>query len=57
MADLLDGGATHAEAARSLGVSAPAISQRARAAGIVEGRRARELAAYLTVLLLNGSEK
>ena len=42
--DLLDGGASHAAAARSLGVT-PRLrcSQRARAAGIVEGRRAREL--------------
>jgi hypothetical protein len=56
VADLLEGGASHAEAARSLGVSPPAISQRARAAGIVEGRRARELATYLTGLLLNGSD-
>lgn len=56
VSDLLEGGATHAEAARSLGVSAPAISQRARAAGIVEGRRARELAGYLTARLLDGSD-
>lgn len=57
VADLLESGATHAEAARALGVSAPAISQRARAAGIVEGRRARELATYLTARLLDGGEK
>lgn len=56
VADLLEGGASHAIAARSLGISAPAVSQRARAAGIVEGRRARELAAYLTARLLDGSD-
>jgi hypothetical protein len=56
VADLLDAGASHAEAARALGVSAPAISQRARAAGIVEGRRARELATYLTARLLEGTQ-
>jgi len=52
VADLLEGGATHAQAARALGISAPAVTQRARAAGIVEGRRARELATYLTAQLL-----
>jgi hypothetical protein len=56
VADLLEGGASHAEAAKSLGISPPAVSQRARAAGIVEGRRARELAAYLTARLLDGSD-
>jgi hypothetical protein len=56
VADLLDNGASHAEAARALGISAPAVSQRARAAGIVEGRRARELATYLTARLLGGSD-
>jgi hypothetical protein len=54
VADLLEAGSTHAEAARSLGITAPAVSQRARAAGIVEGRRARELATYLTARLLEG---
>ncbi len=56
VADLLEAGASHAEAARALGISAPAISQRARAAGIVEGRRARELATYLTARLLEEKE-
>jgi len=56
VADLLDSGASHAAAARSLGVTPPAVSQRARAAGIVEGRRARELASYLTARLMDGSE-
>ena len=54
--DLLDRGASHAQAARSLGITPPAVSQRARAAGIVEGRRARELTSYLTARLLDGSE-
>lgn len=52
VADLLEAGATHAEAARTLGISAPAVTQRARAAGIVEGRRAHQLAAYLSARLL-----
>lgn len=56
VADLLDGGASHAVAARSLGITPPAVSQRARTAGIVEGRRARELASYLTARLMDGSE-
>jgi hypothetical protein len=57
VADLLERGASHAEAARALGVSAPAVSQRARAAGIAEGRRARELATYLTAQCLKGSDR
>lgn len=56
VADLLEAGASHAEAAQALGISAPAISQRARAAGIVEGRRARELATYLTAQLLEAKQ-
>ena len=55
VADLLDGGASHAAAALALGITPPAVSQRARTAGIVEGRRARELASYLTARLLDGS--
>jgi hypothetical protein len=54
VADLLERGSSHAEAASALGISAPAVSQRARAAGIVEGRRARELATYLTARLIDG---
>jgi hypothetical protein len=54
VADLLERGSSHAEAALALGISAPAVSQRARAAGIVEGRRARELATYLTARLMDG---
>ena len=56
VADLVDGGATYDEAARRLGVTQSAISQRAQAAGIVEGRRARELVTELVGgLLQDGS--
>ena len=43
VADLVDAGASYDQAAKRLGVTQSAISQRAQAAGIVEGRRAREL--------------
>ena len=52
VADLVDGGATYEEAAKRLGITQSAVSQRAQAAGIVEGRRARELVADLTRSLL-----
>jgi hypothetical protein len=55
VADLVDGAdstLTYHEAAERLGVSQSAVSQRAQAAGIVEGRRARELASVLTARLL-----
>jgi hypothetical protein len=52
VADLVDGGATYDEVARRLGVTQSAISQRAQAAGIVEGRRARELVTELVGGLL-----
>lgn len=52
VADLVETGSTYEEVARRLGVSQSAISQRARAAGIVEGRRARELVTELTRALL-----
>ena len=42
------------EAAERLGISQSAVSQRAQAAGIVEGRRARELVTELTADLLAG---
>ena len=45
--DLLDAGRTHEQAARHLGISQSAVTQRARAAGVVEGERARELVAHL----------
>jgi len=52
VADLVDAGASYDEAATRLGVTQSAISQRAQAAGIVEGRRARELVTDLTRALL-----
>jgi hypothetical protein len=52
VADLVDAGASYDQAAKRLGVSQSAISQRAQAAGIVEGRRARELVTELVGGLL-----
>lgn len=52
VADLADTGASYDEIAKRLGVTQSAISQRAQAAGIVEGRRARELVADLVGGLL-----
>lgn len=43
VADLLSEGLTHAEAAARLGISQSAVSQRAQAAGLVEGERAARL--------------
>lgn len=43
VADLLAEGLTHAEAATRLGISQSAVSQRAQAAGLVEGDRAARL--------------
>jgi len=45
VADLLGTGISHAEAARSLGISQSAVSQRAQAAGLVEADRAARLLA------------
>jgi hypothetical protein len=45
--DLLDTGLTHDEAAAQLGITQSAVTQRARAAGLTEGRRAHELARHL----------
>ena len=53
VADLVDGGASYEQAARQLGVSPSAVSQRALAAGVAEGRRARELVAHLASALLS----
>lgn len=50
--DLVDTGLSYDEAGRRLGISQSAVSQRAQAAGLVEGRRARELASHLTARLL-----
>jgi hypothetical protein len=52
VADLVDAGASYDEVAKRLGVTQSAISQRAQAAGIVEGRRARELVTELVGGLL-----
>lgn len=53
VADLVDEGLSYDEAGRRLGITQSAVSQRAQAAGIVEGRRARELATDLTTALLH----
>jgi len=45
------------EVARRLGISPSAVSQRAQAAGIIESRRARELAAALTGCLLGQEDQ
>ena len=52
VADLVDEGLSYEEAGRRLGITQSAVSQRAQAAGIVEGRRARELATRLSTTLL-----
>lgn len=52
VADLAAAGLSYDEIARRLGISPSAVSQRAAAAGIVESRRARELATDLTACLL-----
>jgi len=53
VADLVDEGLTYDEAARRLGITQSAVSQRAAAAGIAEGRRARELVEHLARLALS----
>lgn len=52
VADLAAEGLAYDEIARRLAISPSAVSQRAAAAGIVESRRARELATDLTACLL-----
>lgn len=56
VADLVDTGLRYDEVAERLGITQSAVSQRAQAAGIVEGRRARELVTELTAGLLAGEE-
>jgi hypothetical protein len=56
VADLVEQGASYDEAAKRLGVTQSAISQRAQAAGIVEGRRARELVTALVGGLLQDEQ-
>ena len=53
VADLVDGGLRYDEIARRLGITQSAVSQRAQAAGIVEGLRARELVTDLASGLLS----
>lgn len=50
--DLVDEGLTYDEAGRRLGIGQSAVSQRAQAAGLVEGRRAREVVTRLGARLL-----
>ncbi|MDI6908994.1 transposase [Nocardioides sp.] len=52
VADLVAQGLSYAEAGNRLRISQSAVSQRAQAAGIVEARRAEELAAVLARTLL-----
>lgn len=52
VADLVDAGLSYDETATRLAITPSAVSQRAQSAGIVEGRRARELATHLTATLL-----
>lgn len=52
VADLVDEGLSYEEAGRRLGISQSAVSQRARSAGLAEGRRARELVTRLAGRLL-----
>ncbi len=55
VADLVDQGLTYEETASRLGITQSAVSQRAAAAGIAEGRRARELVEFLTRTALEGA--
>jgi len=52
VADLVAEGLSYGEVGERLGISQSAVSQRAQAAGIVEGRRAHELVTGLTTHLL-----
>lgn len=54
VADLVAQGLSYAEVGERLEISQSAVSQRAQAAGIVEGRRAHELVAALACHLLGG---
>ncbi len=55
VADLLDEGLSHERVAQRLGITQSAVSQRARAAGVVEGGRARALVAHLAAACLEQS--
>jgi hypothetical protein len=52
VADLVDQGLSYDEAAVRLGITQSAVSQRAQAAGLAEGRRAREVVEHLAARLL-----
>jgi hypothetical protein len=54
VADLVDTGLRYDEIAQRLAITQSAVSQRAQAAGIVEGLRARELVAALVSAQLHG---
>jgi len=57
VADLTDAGLSYDETARRLGISQSAVSQRAQAAGLVDERRARNLARdLLAEMLVPGKE-
>ncbi|MBZ5734350.1 transposase [Nocardioides sp. TRM66260-LWL] len=56
VADLAAAGSTYAEIGERLGISQSAVSQRAQAAGIVEERRARELAGWLAARVLTPAD-
>lgn len=56
VADLVADGLTYDQAARRLGISQSAVSQRAQAAGLVEARRAATLATALLDRLLTTRE-
>jgi hypothetical protein len=56
VADLVDAGLRYDGVAERLGITQSAVSQRAQAAGIVEGLRARELVEYLADGLLAGED-
>ncbi|MFZ2502400.1 MAG: transposase [Nocardioides sp.] len=55
VADLVMGGSTYEEVGRTLGITPSAVSQRAQAAGVAEGRRTRELVAQLIADIFGGS--
>jgi hypothetical protein len=55
VSDLVDQGLTYDQAAARIGITQSAVSQRAAAAGIAEGRRARELVEFLTRTALEGN--
>jgi hypothetical protein len=57
VADLVDSGLRYDEVAQRLGISQSAVSQRAQAAGLVEGSRARELVGDLAWQLLGDEDR